>query len=80
MAVSAPELIREAIAALARADAARLEFLAQQMPNAPVDDRERKAAMAERRALGRLLLFTQRNLRLLGRNPEPAGCYRVERG
>jgi len=82
VALSAPEVIREAIDALARADAARLEFLAQQAPQlaAPIDDCERHAAEAERRALGRLLVLTQRNLRLLGRNAEPAGRYRVGRG
>jgi hypothetical protein len=67
MAFSGPEMIREAIDALMRADAARLECLAQQAPGlaCPVNERERRAALAEQRTLGRLLSLTRRNLRLL---------------
>lgn len=81
MALSAPELIREAVDALARADAARLELLAQQalQLTAPMDNRERHAAMAEQRILGRLLVFTRHNLRLLGRNPAPPSLYSAGR-
>jgi hypothetical protein len=82
MSLSAPELIREAIDALMRADAARLELLAQQLPvlAPPVGGRERNAAMAEQRALGRLLSLTRRNLRLLGCGPSGSGPYGAGRG
>jgi hypothetical protein len=70
MALSAPELIREARDALMCADAARLERLAQQVPALPGTGGagEWRAAMAEQRAFGRLLSLTRRNLRLLGRD------------
>jgi hypothetical protein len=82
MALSAPELIREAIDALMRADAAHLERLAEQAPAvaSPVSDRERNAAMAEQRALGRLLSLTRRNLRVLGCVPSGRGPHGEGRG
>lgn len=81
MALSAPELIRQAIDALMRADTARLESLAQQAPFVarPVEGPERRSAMAERRALGRLLSLTQRNLRLLGCDVADPGPYVLRR-
>ncbi|HTW46814.1 MAG TPA: hypothetical protein VMD92_02635 [Acidobacteriaceae bacterium] len=82
MALSAPELIREAMDALMHADAARLERLAQQAPALalPVSGRERNLAMAEQRAFGRLLELTRRNLRLLGSNSAGPGSYGLGRG
>jgi hypothetical protein len=81
MALSAPELIREAIDALTRADAAHLEHLAQEAPAVawPVEGQQRRTALAERRALGRLLLLTERNLRLLGGDPSVSGSYGPKR-
>jgi hypothetical protein len=81
MALTAPELIREAIAALMRADAAELERLAQQASALapPVSDGERKTALAEQRALGHLLSLTRRNLRLLGCDSGGRGPYGVGR-
>lgn len=72
MAVSALELMSEAIDALMRADAARLRRLAEQVPAIPqtVADLERESVRGKRRALVTLLAMTRRNLRLLRRNPE----------
>jgi hypothetical protein len=82
MALSAPELIREAMDALMRADASRLERLAQLVPaiSPPATDRELKTAIVEQRALGRLLWLTRRNLRLLGCDPGSQGPYGMGRG
>lgn len=77
MASTAPELIREAIDALMRADAPRLERLAQQVCTlaVPVGEGQRKTALAEQRALARLLSLTRRNLRLLGGDPASSRPY-----
>lgn len=81
METSALELMSEAIDALMRADAARLERLAAEVPRARgAETREERRALAEKRlALRHLLALTRRNLRLLrhaGVRPEgygPAG-------
>jgi hypothetical protein len=82
MALRAQDLIDEAIDALVRADTARLEELSRQAPAMArrMSDRERCAAMGQHRALGRLIGLTQRNLKLLGRDPSGAGGYGPRRG
>lgn len=63
-------VMREGIRALARADAPRLTELAKQVEagggmRAPETEAGREEALRLRRALGRLLALTRRNLRLL---------------
>jgi hypothetical protein len=65
-AASGLEILREAMTALARADAPRLEQLATEAGMAVVPREERKASRGEQYAsLGLLLALTHRNLRLL---------------
>jgi hypothetical protein len=82
MSLSAPELIREAIDALMRADTARLENLAQHAPALafPTGGSERRTVLAEQRAFRRLLELTRHNLRLLGSRPSGTGPYGLGRG
>lgn len=82
MALTVPMMIHEAVDSLTRADASRLEALAQQavLVSPPRDDIEREQAAAEQHVLARLLALTRHNLRLLGRDPEPSGSYGMRRG
>lgn len=82
MAVSALELMSEAIDALMRADAARLRQLAEQIPAIPqpVAALERESMRGKRRALVSLLAMTRRNLRILRRNSERPQEYGPGRG
>ena len=78
MAVTALELMSEAIDALMRTDAARLRRLAEQVPNLalpPYADRELESVRGKRRALVALLAMTRRNLRLLRGNPDRTEEY-----
>ena len=63
--VSALSILGTAIAALARADAPRLERLVEEAGRASLRTEERKAAGEQYAALGLLLALTRRNLRLL---------------
>lgn len=77
MGTSALQLIGEAIDALMRADAARLERLgAELLEAAGAQTRQQERAVAEKkRALRHLLVLTRRNLRLLRRAEGPADGY-----
>jgi hypothetical protein len=68
MAISAGDMIGEAIDALVRADAERLEYWAQQAPGiaSRMTEEERRAAIRQHCVLGKLIERTRRNLRLLG--------------
>ncbi len=81
MAVSALELIGEAIEALTRADAARLRRLAEEAQQAeiPRAEPELRFVVERQKTLARLLALTRRNLRLLrgsGRDPGGYGAAR----
>jgi hypothetical protein len=82
MAVSALEFMSEAIDALMRADAARLERLAAEAPSVPppAGGLERDSVMGKRRAFVALLALTRRNLRLLRGNPARPEEYGPARG
>ncbi len=71
--MSALAVLREAIVALARADAPRLERLATDASEAVVTAEERKAAKEQYASLALLLGLTRRNLRLL--RGERGGMY-----
>jgi hypothetical protein len=75
------EIFTEAIDGLVRADALRLAGLAEaaQAIAGPATERERMEAIRLQRVLGRLLVLTRRNLRLLGSGHGVAGGYRLER-
>jgi len=77
MAVSALELISEAIDALTHADAARLQRLAQEAHEAemPHPAPELRLVAERRRTLERLLALTRRNLQLLGWPGRQASGY-----
>ncbi|HEX3662638.1 MAG TPA: hypothetical protein VHU89_14475 [Acidobacteriaceae bacterium] len=62
---SASELLRSAIAALARGDAPLLERLAAQAGEVVVGREEQRLAREQHATLGLLLALTRRNLRLL---------------
>jgi hypothetical protein len=70
MAVKAeiPEILTEAIDGLVRVDALRLAVLVDvaRQSAVPARERERMEAVRLHRVLGRLLVLTRRNLRLLG--------------
>jgi hypothetical protein len=78
---SALELMGEAIDALQRADAARLERLAREAADAqgPRSEEERRAFAGKRLALRRLLALTRRNLRLLRRPGADVDIYGAPR-
>jgi hypothetical protein len=82
METSALRLIGEAIDALTRADAARLEHLQTEMPRArrPASAEERQAVAGKRLALLHLLALTSRNLRVLRAPGHSADAYGTERG
>lgn len=71
--VTALGLLREAIAALTRGDAGRLERLREEAGRAVVLPGEQDAVRQQSRALDLLLGLTRRNLRLL--RGDPAGSY-----
>jgi hypothetical protein len=79
---SALELIGEAIDALMRADAARLERLAKQAPSVPLPQTEsqRRELARNQRTLAHLLTLTRRNLRILGGLRGEAGRFEEGRG
>ncbi len=62
---SALVVLREAIAALARADAPRLEQLAAEAQRVTMTASDHATAREQYAALGLLLTLTRRNLRLL---------------
>ena len=62
---SALATLREGIAALAQADAPRLERLLAQAADAVMPEEEGTAAREQHAALGLLLALTRRNLRML---------------
>jgi hypothetical protein len=70
---SALAVLREAIAALTGADAARLERLAAEAGDAVVRAEEQEAAREEYASLALLLALTRRNLGLL--RGEHCGMY-----
>lgn len=82
MVFSVPELLEEAIAALARADWRQLAQYAEEASNAVVPEtaEERLEVKRLHRTLGRLLALTARNLRLLGAAHGVVDGYGMRRG
>lgn len=74
---SALVVLRDALAALAEADAPRLERLAALAGEAGAPAEEHRAAREEYAALGLLLALTRQNMRLL--RGERGGAYGQDR-